>query len=577
MQMDASEFSQRLTNWFSHLQRLQQRVVELSPPEQAIFEAMVEETLTAYEELRVADEELHQQQEALLRAREIAEVERGRYQELFEFAPGAYLVTDAHGAIQDANRAASTLFNRRHAYLLGKPLTMFIVLDNHSGFRTRLQQLKTSEGIHSWEDQVQPHEQSPIHVSITVTRAEDGTDKPITLRWLLRDISVRKQMELELRQARAELEQRVVKRTAQLTAANATLESEIAERHRTEQALYEAQDYLRLIFENITDYAIFSLDLAGRIHMWNPGAERLFGYTEAEALGQSGALIFTPEDRAQGAVEQEITQALEQGYARDDRWHQRKDGNRLFVNGVLRLMYDREGNRRGFIKVTQDVTQRKQAEEALEVAQAQAKRLATLEERHRIARDLHDAVSQTLFTSSLITETVARRDDIPEPLRPTLAELYRLNRGALAEMRILLLELRPDQLTRADLSTQLQQLIDALRARKRVEATLRTKVEAPLLKEIHVTFYRIAQEAFNNLIKHSQAKAVEISFTSTDKRVELRIRDDGVGFDRATVAGGLGLIGMQERAEEIDATLKITSQVGQGTEIKLVWKPAPER
>jgi PAS domain S-box-containing protein len=574
--MDAHQFANQVEGWLSRIQNLHAQMGSLSPEQQLTLARIMEESSTASEELRVADEELRQQYEELLLTREMVEVERLRYQELFEFAPDAYLVTDGYGTIQEANQAASTLFNRRQSYLLGKPLPIFLVLDDRSAFRTFLQQVVTTGGIHSWEEQIQPHERAPIYVSITVSGSADTTGTLTTLRWLLRDVTERKQMELELQQARAELEQRVSERTAELAGANAALKTEIAERSHTEQALYEVEEYLRLIFENITDYAIFSLDLDNRIRMWNTGAQRLFGYSEADALGQSGAIIFTPEDRAQGAVEQEITQALEQGYAIDERWHQRQDGSRLFVSGVMRLMYDREGNRRGFIKVTQDISQRKQAEEALKAAQEQAQRLAALEERQRIARDLHDAVNQSLFTSSLLSQTLVKREDIPAAVRRHVEELYRLNRGALAEMRILLFELRPEQLMRADLPTQLQQLIDALRARKRMEATLKTKFEAALPAEIHVTFYRIAQEAFNNLIKHSRATEVEVALVGTRKRVELRIRDNGVGFEPATVTRGLGLTSMRERAEKAGASLKIISQVGQGTQIKLVWGPIQE-
>lgn len=123
------------------------------------------------------------------------------------------------------------------------------------------------------------------------------------------------------------------------------------------------EERYRQIIEQVEDHAIFTLDNAGRVVTWNGGAERLFGFSEEEALGQPGKFIFTPEAREQGLPEQELEQARDSGRAGDDRWHLRKDGSRFFANGVLTALYDDQGRPDGFVKILRDLTRQRQADE----------------------------------------------------------------------------------------------------------------------------------------------------------------------------------------------------------------------
>ncbi|MBV9326388.1 MAG: GAF domain-containing sensor histidine kinase [Chloroflexi bacterium] len=204
----------------------------------------------------------------------------------------------------------------------------------------------------------------------------------------------------------------------------------------------------------------------------------------------------------------------------------------------------------------------------------QAQQVATAEERQRLARELHDAVTQTLFSASLIAEVLPRLSERnPEEGRRRLEELRQLTRGALAEMRTLLLELRPAALIDTPFDHLLQQLAEASASRGSLHISVDTEGEAALPPDIKIGLYRIAQEALNNINKHAGATRAEIRFRKRGSRVDLRISDDGRGFDTgSTPPGHFGLSIMRERARAIGAQFRIQSRPGAGTRIDVHWR-----
>jgi signal transduction histidine kinase len=213
---------------------------------------------------------------------------------------------------------------------------------------------------------------------------------------------------------------------------------------------------------------------------------------------------------------------------------------------------------------------------AIETAQLyeQTQELAVVEERSRLARDLHDAVTQTLFSASMIAEVLPRiwEQDADQGLS-RLGELRELTRGALAEMRTLLLELRPTALIEADLAELLRQLAESIIGRARIQVSVEADSECDLPPEIKIAFYRIAQEALNNVAKHAEANQAWVTLSCTEDEVILRVKDDGSGFDpKKIMPDNLGVGIMHERADDIYAKLDVSSEINQGTQIQVVWK-----
>lgn len=204
----------------------------------------------------------------------------------------------------------------------------------------------------------------------------------------------------------------------------------------------------------------------------------------------------------------------------------------------------------------------------------QAKATATVEERQRLARELHDSVTQAMFSATTLAEIVPRIwQRNPERAMEHLNGVIKLNRGAMAEMRTLLLELRPEVILNNSLKDLYQQLVNAVPARSEMEAELVVEGEIePLPPDAHLALYRIVQESINNVLKHSQATRLRIELAASHEEVRVKIVDNGQGFDTSVTRAGLGLGSMRERAAGVGAVLEIDSQLGHGTTITLVYR-----
>jgi signal transduction histidine kinase len=207
----------------------------------------------------------------------------------------------------------------------------------------------------------------------------------------------------------------------------------------------------------------------------------------------------------------------------------------------------------------------------------QAKTLATIEERSRLARDLHDSVAQGLYGISLFADAsrMALQSKKLDTARQHLQELFNLTRQAMLDMRLLIFELRPPVLDHAGLAAALQARLDSVERKSGFRAVFRQEGEPHLAPQQDIELYRIAHEALNNVIKHAHASGVRVELIENAGTVRMTVQDDGIGFDPELEKqkGGQGLRGMRERAERIGARLSIEAVEAGGSRVTVEVGP----
>jgi signal transduction histidine kinase len=205
-----------------------------------------------------------------------------------------------------------------------------------------------------------------------------------------------------------------------------------------------------------------------------------------------------------------------------------------------------------------------------------AEQLAVVRERERVARDLHDAVTQSLYSLTLFTEAAQRLVGTGEQERlgEYIAHLGETAQQALKDMRLLIHQLRPSALEREGLVGALQQRLNSVEGRAGVDARLLVEGTFELPAPLEEGLYRIAEEALNNALKHAAATSVRVWLRAEGNRVELEVTDNGRGFDPDAVSekGGMGLTNMLERMERLGGSLRVRSAVGEGTTVKASLK-----
>jgi two-component system nitrate/nitrite sensor histidine kinase NarX len=494
------------------------------------------------------------------------------------------------GIIVSWNAGAERLYGYPAAEIIGRSVSILLPPERRDDLPQLLEKLQRGESTLHFETTRRAKDGRNVDVSLTISPIKDATGQVVGASTITRDITERVR-------AYQLLEQRVEERTHEL----ATL----LEISHTVASTLELKPLLRLIFDqlksvvNYTSAAIFTLENEELVivEYEAPIPQRpiqpLRLPLEQAGLGQEVIRCREPViiDDVKGDIP--LTRVLRDLTDRDvetifsyaHSWL----GIPLMVKdkviGMLDLTYN-EPSHYTSQHAALAHTIANQAAIAIENARLyeQAQEAAALQERQRLARELHDAVTQTLFSASLIAEVLPRlwESDQVEG-REYLEDLRRLTRGALAEMRAMLLELRPSALSESDLGDLLRQLADAIAGRARLPVAVNIQTQRPLPSEVKVALYRVVQEALNNAAKHAKASSVTVSLRDVatteevqgEGDVELRISDDGGGFDSTHTSPehfGLGI--MHERAEAIGATLDIESKPGQGTQVVVVWQAA---
>jgi len=324
--------------------------------------------------------------------------------------------------------------------------------------------------------------------------------------------------------------------------------------------------------------SIVITDLNANIEYVNPHFTFLTGYTQSEALGKNTRILKSGQTAIE--VYQEMWHTIQTGQTWFGEFlNKKKNGELYWERAVIAPVKDQEGFITNYIAVKEDITEKKMAAQQLQQAQEllleQQRELAKVEERNRMARDLHDSVSQSIHGMVLFSETLAatiekgnleRAGQIIERLQESARQSHK-------ETRLLLYELQAEGPGRSvDLIKDLEERL----AKVEEHTGVKTKIiqegsleNIPL--EWHENLFWITVEALNNALKHAQARSVQIIIRSSPQKIELEVSDDGRGFDYAKVRiGGLGLENMQTRATIIGGKLKFESKSGQGTTMRFV-------
>ncbi|MDQ7783067.1 MAG: PAS domain S-box protein [Desulfomonilaceae bacterium] len=520
--------------------------------------------------------EQKESQEALLQSEE-------KYRTIIEQIEDGYYEVDLDGNF--------TFFNDSFARILGYP-TEEIMGVNYADFAVPGEERNIGEtfrGVYSSGDpalaiawEVFRRDGARRHIELSVSLIRDRLGRRIGFRGIVRDITERKRVEEELTRHRNHLEDLVRERSAELVAANESLSREVAERTRAEEELIREKRFSDSVIDSQPGL-FYLIDRSGRFHRWNANLEELGGYSHEQMTRKEALEFFVPEDRS--LVEERINEVFVKGRASVEAMLITRNGTPIphLMTGV-RIELDGEVY---LVGVGMDITERKQAEEALTASERELRILsgklisAQENERQRLAMELHDGIGQALTAIKVRVEGVLRKTQglLTEEAFTPLLELIPTIQHSVEEVRRMSRDLRPAMLdTLGILSTigwlcrQFKSLYPHIAVVKEIDVE-----EEDVPENLKIVIFRILQEASNNVVKHSGADRLLIRVGPGIGGIELVIKDNGTGFDLGSALRvesdqrGFGLASMKERTKLSGGKYFLRTGPGIGTTIKAVW------
>ena len=323
--------------------------------------------------------------------------------------------------------------------------------------------------------------------------------------------------------------------------------------------------------------AIFTVNRDRIITSWNLAAERITGYPADEVVGKVCIYQRVAVDQRCKKCALNFEQPLNGNVQNREIEIRDKSGDRHVVSKSIAYLKDNKGRVIQAIESFWDITPLEDAHVKLagEIVKRKniAKEAAVLAERSRLARELHDSVSQSLYSVSLLGETarhLAEAGDL-RSAHTSLSELNSTVQQTLKEMRLLIYNLRPEIIKKEGFKAAIQQRLDTVESRSGIKGKLFIDEEIELSEPEEDTFYRIIQEALNNTLKHSSAAKVTVEVHTTKDTAEIKVSDDGIGFESGLISGngGIGLTSIKERAENLKGTFSFSSSPGKGTHLNI--------
>ena len=372
-------------------------------------------------------------QHSLLRVLGSSKDAQRLFSALLESAPDAMLIVDGRGTIVLANSQTERLFGYNRGELVGQPVERLLPerfrqahIEHRDEFVRAPRLRPMREGLDLYGMRSDGSE-FPVEISLNPIATESG----LLVSSSIRDVSERKRAEHELRTAYAELDKRVLERTAELQKLTEALIARVAIHEQTLNDLRQSEERFRLLVEGVRDHAIYMLDPNGVVVSWNAGAERIFGFTGEEAIGSRLQEMYPTDTWQTNSPQYALQQAAAKEQFEEEGWRVRKDGHRFRAGTVTTALRDETGNLRGFSRITRDITEKHALEQQLRHAQKleAVGRLAG-----GVAHEFNNSATAILGYSSLIMDKFSNDDQ----LRHYAEEIHKAGHRAAAVTRQLL-------------------------------------------------------------------------------------------------------------------------------------------